>query len=105
MNKYFVKIPYSYTQYAELTGFIYAEDEEEAEELACDSWNIHEEDYIDKDSSGDSDYDYDDMDVTLEESDVPSQNIPSLNNSTPYSPVQPDLPNYYLEDLPALKTL
>jgi len=72
LNKYFVKIPYSYTQYAELTGFIYAEDEEEAEELACDSWNIHEEDYVDRDSSGDSDYDYDDMDVTLEESDVSS---------------------------------
>ncbi|MCB0728544.1 MAG: hypothetical protein KDD00_13870 [Ignavibacteriae bacterium] len=34
MNKHFLKIPYSYTQYADLSGFVYAEDEEEARELA-----------------------------------------------------------------------
>ncbi|MBS1517221.1 MAG: hypothetical protein JSS91_03965 [Bacteroidetes bacterium] len=34
MNKYFVKIPYSYAKYADLSGFVYAEDDEETRELA-----------------------------------------------------------------------
>ena len=80
MNKYFVKIPYSYTQYEELTGFIYSEDREEAEELANDNWNLHEECYEDSDSSGDSEYNYDDIEITLEETDINIHSIPNRNN-------------------------
>lgn len=105
MNKYFIKIPYSYTQYAELTGIVYAENEEEAEELACDDWNIHEESYDDKDSSGDSDYDYDEIAVTLEESDIPAQDIPQRNTANHFNSVKSNLPSYFLEDLPALAEL
>jgi len=102
MNKYFIKVPYSYTQYAELTGIVYAENEEEAEELAAEDWNIHEESYDDKDSSGDSDFDYDYMEVTLEESDIPAQDIPQRNTANHFNSVESNLPSYFLEDLPAL---
>lgn len=105
MNKYFVKIPYSYTQYAELSGFVYANDSEEANELASETWNIHDQEHLDTDSSGDSEYSFDEMSVVLEESDIPIQDIPARNNSNPFSGDQPDLPNYFLEELPALASL
>lgn len=105
MNKYYVKIPYSYTQYANLSGFVFAEDSEEAEELASDNWNLHEEEHNDTDSSGDSEYDFDEMTVTLEESDIPLHEIPARNNTNTFNPVQTDLPNHYLEELPSLATL
>ena len=105
MNKYLVKIPYSYTQYAELTGFVFAESSEEAIELSADDWNIHDSEHNDVDSSGDSEYDYDEISVTLEESDIDVHEIPSRNNTNTFNPVQTDLPNHYLEDLPALATL
>jgi len=105
MNKYFIKIPYSYTQYAELTGIVYAENEEEAEELATEDWNIHEESYDDKDSSGDSDFDYDYMEVTLEESNIHAQEIPQRNSANHFTSAKSNLPCYFLEDLPALAEL
>lgn len=105
MNKYYVKIPYSYTQYADLTGFVFAESSEEAEELAADDWNIHDQEHNDNDSSGDSEFDYDTISVQLEESDIDVHEIPSRNNSNTFTPAQTDLPNYYLEDLQALATL
>jgi len=92
-------------QYADLSGFVYAEDSEEASELAVDNWNIHEEEYTDSDSSGDSDYNYDEMEITLEESDIDVHEIPARNNTNTFNPVQTDLPNHYLEDLPALASL
>lgn len=105
MDKFYVKIPYSYTQYAELTGFVYAQSAQEAEELASDNWNLHEEEHSNTDSSGDSEYNYDEMTITLEESDIDVHEIPARNNSNTFNPVQPDLPNHYLEELPSLATL
>ncbi|HAY33950.1 MAG TPA: hypothetical protein PK536_13990 [Ignavibacteria bacterium] len=105
MNKYFVKIPYSYTQYANLSGFVYAESEEEAEELACDTFNLYEDSHDDTDSSDDSDYAYDDMKVSLEESDINTQDIPQRNTASHFKPAEPNLPDYFLEDLPELSAL
>jgi len=105
LDKFYVKIPYSYTQYAELTGFVYAQSAQEAEELASDNWNLHEEEHSNTDSSGDSEYNYDEMTITLEESDIDVHEIPARNNSNTFNPVQPDLPNHYLEELPSLATL
>ncbi len=105
MNKFYVKIPYSYTQYAELSGFVFAESSEEAEELAADDWNIHDQEHNDTDSSGDSEFDYDTISVTLEESDIDVHEIPARNNSNSFNPVQTDLPNHYLEELSLLKSL
>lgn len=70
-----------------------------------DNWNIHQEEYSDTDSSGDSDYNYDEMEITLEESDVDVHEIPARNNSYSFATQQPDLPSHYLEDLPELASL
>ena len=70
MNRYIVRIPYDYAQYGTLTCEVYAESEEEAEDLASDYRNRHEEDYNNSDDSGDSEYDYDNMEIELDEEDV-----------------------------------
>jgi len=70
MNKYYVRIPYSYTKYGHLTAFVYAEDEEEAQDLAYDCENRVSEDYEDDENDGDTDYDYSGMEITVEEEDV-----------------------------------
>lgn len=103
MNKYQVKIPYSYPQYGKLFGYVYAEDEEEAEDLAQDRCNLHDDDYNDNDS-GDSEYFYDEMEIELEESDVPRENIPSRFpiNSASQLPV---VPQHFLSELPAIAEL
>jgi len=69
IKKYLVKLPYQFPQYGTLYGFVYAEDEEEAEDLEQDRCNLHDEDYNDKDS-GDSEYFYDELEIELEESGV-----------------------------------
>ena len=106
MNKYFVKIPYSYTKFADLSGFVYAEDKEEARELAEENFNIHDESYDDCDDSGDSTYNYSEMSIELEESDIPESEIPSRNITNSFTnSTEPVLPNHYLEDLPTLARL
>jgi len=65
MNKYFVKIPYSYPQYETLSGYVYAEDSEDALEISESLENIHEEAYEDQDDSGDSNYDFENIDVDV----------------------------------------
>ena len=104
MNKYFVKIPYSYQQYATLSGYIYAEDDEEAIEVAESLENIHEEAYEDSDDSdsGDSNYDFENIDVECVESNVPRESIPQTYRNQYTHPEISNLPNYFLEDLPAL---
>jgi len=79
MNKYYVKIPYSYMRYGHLTCYVYAEDEEEAEDLAREYQNRHDEDYDDGDDTGDAEYDYSDMSVELEEEDI--ELPPGISNS------------------------
>ena len=79
MNKYFVKIPYSYSQYATLSGYVYAEDEEEAIEIATDREKIHDEDYQDDEDSGDSNYYFENIDVECVESDVPRESFQNRN--------------------------
>lgn len=100
MNKYFIKIPYSFPQYGELSGFVFAESENEAAEIAEDRINIHDESYDDEDS-GDSTYDYDEMRIELEDSDIPNNEIPSsqTQNSGEFSE-STKIPNHFLEELP-----
>lgn len=100
MNKYLIRIPYSYTQYGKLYGFVYAEDEEEAEDLAQDRCNLHDDDYNDGDS-GDSEYYYDEIEVELEESDIEQNRIPSRNVGDPIRS-DPTVPKHFLLELPAL---
>ena len=97
MNKYICKIPYSYVKYGSLSCFVYAEDEEEAQDLAYESDNRHSEDYDDSDSDGDTEYNYSDMDISLDEEDVTAPHNNSDSN-TPFS----QEPSYFLAELNAL---
>ena len=100
MNKYLIRIPYSYPQYGKLYGFVYAEDEEEAEDLAQDRCNLHDDDYNDGDS-GDSEYYYDEIEIELEESDIALNRVPSRNFGDPIRS-DPSVPKHFLLELPAL---
>ena len=94
MNKYSVRIPYSYLRYGHLSCFVYAEDEEEAQDLAYEYENRRSEDYDDGDDSGDTEFDYSGMDISLE-----SENVnPPNDNNTPFS----NVPSYFLAELPQL---
>lgn len=97
-NKYFCKIPYSYTKYGSLSCYIYAEDEEEAQDLAYECENRHSEDYDDSDDSGDTDYDYSNLEISLEEEDVNSPDNNSSNSNLPFS----NVPSYFLAELAQL---
>ena len=102
MNKYFLKIPYSYTQYATLSGYVFAEDDEDAVEIAESLENIHEESYEDDSDSGDSNYDFENIDVECVESNVPRESIPqTYRNQHTHSEIS-NLPNHFLEELPAV---
>ena len=96
MNKYFIKIPYSYTQYGELSGIVYAEDEEEAAELTRNIQNIHEDEF--EDGDGDStNYYYDNLDIELEETNVTDD--PVRNGQQQFRSIQPQIPSYYLLEI------
>ena len=96
MNKYFVKIPYSYSRYGTLSCFVYAEDSEEAEDIATDYNNRHSEDFDDGDNDGDTEYDFSEMSVELDEEDVDS---PDGNNNESAVNLAMILPSKYIEDL------
>jgi hypothetical protein len=93
MNKYLIRIPYNYVRYGNLSCFVYAEDPDEAMDLAYECENRHSEDYDDGDDSGDTEYQYSDMEVELEEEDVaPPHGNNSNSNNTPFS----NVPDYFL---------
>ena len=97
-NKYLVRVPYSYLKYGEMSCIIYAEDEDELEDLVTDFSNRHAEDYDDSDNDGDNEYSYDQMTVELEEEDVDEPvNIYNQSESeeSPFSKI----PDYFLAEL------
>lgn len=97
MNKYLCKINYNYSKFGVLTCYIYADSEEEAEDLAVDYQNRHCEDYDDSENDGDMDFSYDDMEFELEEENAESPD----NDSTSNDPVPSlsRLPEYFLAEL------
>jgi len=100
MNKYFVKIGYSCRSYGELTGFVYAESQEQAEELIYNQDNIYESDYETNDSE---DYNYyeDEAIIELSESNItPPARFQNSHNDAISS--FGSLPNYFLAELNAL---
>jgi hypothetical protein len=96
LNKYFVKIPYSYSRYGTLSCFVYADDTDEAIDFAYDYNNRHSEDFDDGDNDGDTEYEYNDMTVELDEEDVDS---PNGNNNESAINLAMQLPSRYIEDL------
>lgn len=97
MNRYFIRLPYNYIQYGDLTGYVYAESEEEAEELLKDNINIHNSEY--EDGDGDStNYLYDLAEIELEEEDI--EDIPvSVPAQRTVQTGQHKFPSYYLSDI------
>lgn len=96
MNRYSVKIPYSYSRYGTLSCFVYGEDESDAIDAAYDYNNRHSEDFDDGDNDGDTEYEYDSMTVELDEEDVDSPN--GSNNESAIN-LAMQLPCRYIEDL------
>ena len=98
MNKYFVRVGYSCSSYGNLSGHVFANSEEEAEDLICDTDNIHDQEF-DTDDSDNYNYYDDQAEIELEESDVtpPHGNNNSYDN-TPFS----NTPNYFLAELNVL---
>lgn len=106
MNKYLVTIPYNYVQFGKLTCYIYAENSDEALELAVDSSNRIDEDYDDDGSDG-TNFSYDEMIVETEEEDVRIPNPPPVrldhNNSSPVQTSSYSLiPDYFLAEIQLL---
>ena len=94
MNKYSFDLPYDYTQYASVRGFVYANSETEALEKARHSENWCEEEFEDSDDSGDSYYNYEELEIELDTANVthaPISTMAALNNN-PY-------PDYFLAEL------
>jgi hypothetical protein len=98
MNKYFVKIPFHYTRFGNLTAYVYAEDPEEAMDLAYEPENRNSEDFSDEDSDGDTEYNFSEMEIELEEEDVSVPNSNPNSNNTPFS----NVPEYFLAELQQL---
>lgn len=96
MNKYFVKIPYSYSRYGTLSCYVYSEDESDAIDAAYDYNNRHSEDFDDGDNDGDTEYEYSEMTVELDEEDVDS---PDGSNNESAINLAMQLPCRYIEDL------
>jgi len=95
MNKWFIKIPYNYVRYGTLSCYVYAEDEEEAMDLAYECENRYSEDYDDSDDSGDTEYQYSDMEVELESEDEMPPHGNNNSSNTPFS----NVPEYFLAEL------
>ena len=91
MNKYKIRIPYSYIRYGDLIGYFEANSEEEAREEAY-AGELEDEEYEDNDYTGDNDYNYSEMEVDLEEEDIDDG-----DNSTPNTLSIPA--PYYLEEI------
>ena len=94
MNKYSFDLPYDYTQYASVRGFVYANSEAEALEKARHSENWFDEEFEDSDDSGDSYYNYDSLEVELDTANVTHAPISTMatSNNNPY-------PDYFLAEL------
>ena len=94
MNKYSFDLPYDYTQYASVKGFVYANSESEARDKARNHENWSEEEFEDSDDSGDSYYNYEELEIELDTANVTHAPISTMttSNNTPY-------PDYFLAEL------
>jgi nucleosome binding factor SPN SPT16 subunit len=97
MNKYFIKIPYSYLRNGNLTCFVYASNEDSAAELAEECGYRYSEDEESLDEDGPTEYDYSDMSITLEEEDVEPPHTHHVNGFELNLPAS--LPEYFLAEI------
>jgi len=76
-----------------MTGYVIAEDEDEAYDIARD--NMDDVEYEDTDSDS-SDNDYSNMQIELDEEDIDGDGDDSYNNDTSHSE---RIPAYYLSEI------
>ena len=97
MNKYLVTIPYDCIQYGKMSCYVYAENEEDAIDLAYESENRIDEEYEDGDQDG-TNFDFDSLRIELNEEDINSPELLPTINSQKYSSYE-QLPDYFLAEL------
>ena len=98
MNKFLLKIPYSFRRYGSYTCIVYADTKEDALDLASEFGTHHSEEYDDNENDGDMDFEYSDTDVELEEEDVVEPVNIVTDDITPFSKI----PSYFLAELQQL---
>jgi hypothetical protein len=97
MNKYILRIPYSFLRYGSYSCIVYANSFEEAENMADDFGSHHSEDYDDSDNDGNTEFDYSETEVELEEEDVdPPFEVDGDSKTTE------TLPEYFLAEINSL---
>jgi nucleosome binding factor SPN SPT16 subunit len=97
MNKYVLRIPYSYYKFGNYSCVVYADSEEEALEMAREFSTHHSEDYNDSENDGDMDFEYSDTDAELEEENV-QEPVNITSDESPFSKI----PSYFLAELQQL---
>lgn len=101
-NKYFFRVPYSCSTYWKKTGYVYADDVEEAAER-IDSGDTYDESYEDDDSDN---YTYytDEADIEIEEEDVENPDSEeSSGSSSSFRRIDQDvIPSYFLSEIQSL---
>ncbi|HEY5536449.1 MAG TPA: hypothetical protein VIL99_16135 [Ignavibacteria bacterium] len=97
MNKYLLRIPYSYRKYGTYSCIVYADSEDDALDKASEFGEHHSDEYDDNENDGDMDFEYSDTDAELEEEDVvePAQ---ITDDESPFS----QIPSYFLAELQQL---
>lgn len=90
-NRYFFRVPYTCKTYGDLTGYVVAEDEEDAVDLIINGSTDNEE-YTNEDSE-DYNYDYDEATFQIQESGIEPE-YPA-DNSSQYK----SHPKYFLSEV------
>ncbi|MBS1495099.1 MAG: hypothetical protein JST55_16455 [Bacteroidetes bacterium] len=89
MNKYSFSIPYDYSKYGNLKGTVYAESEEDALRKISDYRNRVNEEYVDSDDHGETNLDFSEAEVELDEEEVNSE----------LAEPKDSIPSYFLAEL------
>ena len=94
MNRYLLRIPYSFLRFGTLSCNVYANSEEEALDKASEFGEHHSDEYDDNENDGDMDFDYSETDAELEEEDV-AEPVNTTDDESTFSKI----PSYFLAEL------
>ena len=94
MNKYILRIPYSFLRYGSYSCKVYANSFEEAEEMADDFGSHYSEDYDEDENDGNTEFDYSETEAEIEEEDVdPPFEVDGDSKTTE------KIPDYFLKEI------
>ncbi|HEY5534837.1 MAG TPA: hypothetical protein VIL99_07895 [Ignavibacteria bacterium] len=97
MDKYILRIPYSYCKYGTYSCIVFANSEDEALDKASEFGEHHSDEYDDNENDGDMDFEYSDTDAELEEEDV-AEPVNTTDDESSFS----QIPSYFLAELQQL---